>query len=132
MFFLGSLSRWWINRSRKIFRYWDGSVTRRVDPLGIGKEFERLCPERFKLFETLYKNPDKIPPGNARNELLDQQKAAGETLAKVSREVFQVPPLDETKGMTDGECIRIMTRYLLFMNRLAEDAQVFPNWPEAE
>lgn len=131
MFFIGTLTKWWMNRSRFIFHFWDGSKWRRYDPIAVGIAFESACPDRFALVETLFKDSSAFPPGNVREDLLKQQKIAGDTLAAVSRKVFDIPPLSDTNGMTDGECIKVLTKYMLFMSKLGGDAELFVDSPVA-
>ncbi len=129
MFFLDSLRRWWINRHRNIFRYWDGSRNRYADPVVIGTKLEEFDPDYQDKLNLIAESPSKIPPGNIRDEMVKKQKEAMQHLAKMSRSVFGVPPMDDKTGIgaTDGECIRIIAGYFLFMEGLARSAKLFPD-----
>ena len=75
MFFLTSLRRWWRDRGRNIFSYYDGIKTRYADPVAIGTALERECPHYQELLDVIDKKTADVPPGPVRDSLIDQQRA---------------------------------------------------------
>lgn len=128
MFFLGTLRNWWINRSRMILHYWDGTRNRRIDPIVVGTRLEEKCPDYMKLLDTVYKDPASVMPGPLQQELVASQKAARDKLCEAARAVFDVKPLTEDGGLTDGETMRLLLQYFLYMEELASRATIFPTW----
>lgn len=134
MFFLGTIADYLRERRRNIFRYRDGFRLVRADPVLIGRRLEERCPDYQSLLTTLASDPGTQPPGPLRQSVLDQQKAAARDLAAVARDVFGLLELSPTGkgGVTDGEAVGVLTRYFLFMERLAEDVLPFATSPGAE
>lgn len=129
MLFLSRIRRFFYDRQRNIFRYYDGSRWRRADPLVVGMKLEELCPEYLDLLELIGKDPLTAPVGPVRTDLITQQKEAAKKIAEVSRTVFNVTPLSDTDGLTGPEAIGVLTNYFLFMEKIAEGANLFHNSP---
>ncbi len=129
MFFIQRIRKYFIDRSRNIFSYYDGSNWRRADPLLVGIKLEELCPEYLDLLELIGKDPTKAPVGSVRDDLVLQQKEAAKKIADISRQVFNVKPLSDTDGLTGPEAIGVLTNYFVFMERVAEDAKLFQDSP---
>jgi len=127
MLFIGRVSQWLRNRHRNLFLFWDGTRTRRADPLLIGTRLEEECPKYLDLLDTIGKNVTAVPPGPVRDDLLNQQKDAARKLAAAASKVFGLAPLDDTKGVTGAEAIGVLTKYFLFMEELATAAELFPD-----
>lgn len=133
MFFFGTIAEWMRNRRRNIFRFHDGFGWRNCDPVAAGNRLEEVCPDYAGLLATLAEDPRKAPPGPLRQSILDQQRASARDLAAVARKVFDLLPLSEKGrgGVTDAEAVNVIASYLRFMERLAGDAELFRNWPDA-
>lgn len=129
MFFMGRIARWWYNRRRAIFHYRDDTGPRRADPIVVGMDLERECPEYLDLLLTLQMNPTESPPGPVRDSVIGQRRDAGRKLADVSRKIFGLNPLSDTGGVTDGEAVAVLSEYFMFMESLARAAQLFPDSP---
>jgi hypothetical protein len=127
MFFLGRVARWWANRHRNIFHYYDGTRTVRADPMVVGARLEAECPNYYELLLILKQDVGTAPVGPVRRELLEQKKEAAEKLAKSAMKVFRLKPLDQEGGVTQGEAMRVLTKYFVFMEELATAAEVFLN-----
>jgi len=131
MFFFGRLKRWWFDRQRNIFRYWDGRLWRYGDPIAIGTRLQDECPDYLDYFSTVFDDPDKLPAGSLRENLKTEQKKAQNVLIDASRKVLGIEPWDDVNrtGLMIPETLRVLGQYLHFMNQLAEDSRPFGNSP---
>lgn len=131
MFFVRTIGRWFRDRARNLFHYHDGSGWRRGDPVLLGTRLEAVCPDYQSLLDTLATDPNKTPPGPLRDAVIGQRKDAAVKLASVAREVFRLAPLCETGpgGVSEAEAIGVIASFFLFMQRLAEDAELFRDSP---
>lgn len=129
MLFLGRLRRWWIDRSRDLFTYYDGARTRRADPLRVATQLEARCPDYLDHLATLNQKIESVPPGPMRADLLAQQKTAAAELVTAARLVFELPVLTDTAGLGDGEALQVLTRFFVYMEGLADLAQPFGSSP---
>ncbi len=129
MFFLSKLSRWWRDRGRAIYTYHDGTRRRRADPVKVHDSLEAQLPGYADGMLLLKKDSAKIPPGPIRDDLITQQRAMATALAGAARVAFDMKPLGDKDGVTDGEAIRVLIEYFLFMEDLAESATIFGNSP---
>lgn len=135
MLFLGTVRRWWRDRSRHIFHFHDGAGWRRADPVAVGQALEQACPDYQALFDTLAQDLGKLPPGPIRDSVRDQQRAATRELAALAYRVLEIPalaPAGGGVGLTRAEVIAVLARYILFMERLAGDVAPFVTSPGAE
>lgn len=131
MFFLGSIRSWWVSRKRDLFVYWDGTKTRRADPLRISGLLDKHCPNYLELLQAAVHDTKKDPVGPIRDEAVKKKLEAAASLAQAAFRIFDVKPLTDTEGVTDGEALGILTMYFVFMERLAEDAKLFKDWQPA-
>lgn len=128
---IGRVRRWWRDRGRNIFTYWDGYTWVRSDPIEVGKRLEMVCPHFQRLLDTIDKRSNDIPPGPVRRDLVKQQENAIDELAMVSIKVFNLAPLGQTEGgLTRGERVAVIGRYFSFMEGLAQQSELFPTWLE--
>lgn len=132
MFFLNRVARWWRDFNRNIFVYHDGTRRRRADPLTIGLRLEQLCPTYEDMLRTLARPLEEAPAGGVRRDLEEQKKEAQETLVAVAMQVFDLKPLSDSGGVTQGEALLVLASYFAFMQALARDAELFPSSPAAE
>lgn len=134
MFFLTRLRRWWRDRGRAIFRYYDGVRTRYADPVEIGTALEQTLPDYQKLLDTLAQKTADLPPGPLRQEMQKQQHDAIKQLAAAARTVFALPKLDSTTGWgaEQSQAVHVVMSYFVFMEGLARDAELFREWPLPE
>lgn len=130
MLYLGRLARWWRDRSRAIFVYYDGSRRRRADPVAVGAALEEAEPEYISLLAEINQPPAALPPGPVRDELAARQRAAAARLVAMARRAFGLPPLSDADGVTDGEALGVLTQYFLFMEDLADEARPFATSPQ--
>ena len=129
MLFFGRIAKYFRNRARDIFTYHDGERWRRADPLVIGMQLEEKCPDYQDLLDLIAKDAKNAPVGAVRDDLMKKKKDAAIRLDAVAREVFNLKPLTDTDGVTGGEAVGILTRYFIFMARLAEAAELFTESP---
>jgi hypothetical protein len=126
MLFFGTVAAWARNRGRNIFRYYDGTRWVRADPVVIGNRIEEFLPKYVDLLDLLRKDAAAAPVGPVRTDLVRQQREAMKAIAKGARDVFDLPELGKIRGgVTDPEAIAILTRYHLYMERLAHEAELF-------
>jgi hypothetical protein len=129
MFFWSRVRRWWSDRGRNIYVYYDGTRRRRADPIAISDRLTRECPEYADLVQTLARKLDEAPVGPVRADLLKQKNTAASKLAETAKSVFGLDPLDDEKGVTDSEALNVLVEYFLFMEDIAELARPFPISP---
>lgn len=128
MFFIGAVRRWARDRGRNIFRFRDGGRWRHADPVAVSARLEEAEPGYQDVLFTLSKKPGEIPPGPVRDDLTAKQRDAAKRLAAAARKTFDLKPLDDAGGgTTDGEAVGVLAAYLVFMEKLADDARLFPN-----
>lgn len=127
MFFLHRFKRWWSDLGRPVFRFHDGTRWRRADPFVAGAKLEEVCANYQDLLKLLAKKLDdpSIPVGPIRENLLEQKKQAAKTLVEATRKVFDLAPLTDEGGVTEGEVIRILAEFFVFMEESATLAGPF-------
>lgn len=133
MFFIGSFLNWRQNRKRNIFQYWDGSRWRRADPIVIATALDEGSDKGtgyIGLLIELNKDLSSIPPGPLLQEALAANVRTGKQLAALSRRVFDVKELSDREGLTDAECVKIITQFFWFMEGNARRAEVFQPSPD--
>lgn len=115
---------------RKIFRFFDGTKTRRADPLAVMVKIEDICPQFADLLTVVARSADKpLIPGPVADDLKAGQNAATAKLLEVTCTAFGVKPLGDTDGLTSAEQMTLLTRFLIFMGGLAEEARPLPSSP---
>lgn len=113
---LGFLRRWYINRTRAIFQYWDGRRIRRIDPMAA---FRALVAHPEFDWES---HPDLIDTGD--------DEATDITLGAV-RDVFGVQAYkgELSAGLTEAETISLLTDFVVYVNALKKNINPSPISP---
>lgn len=119
---LGWIRRWWRDRHRRIFHFWDGRQWRRVDPVRIFKAINSVCPDFGDLLELIATDLRPLPAGALAREMSTGKSEGEERLLVAIRQAFEVQPLDQRAGLTDRETLQLLTTFLLYMAQLAENA----------
>ncbi len=125
MFFLSTLRDWLFRRRRDVFTYWDGSKWRRGDPIRIGTKLDEVCPTYIELLRDVVHDVSKDPVGPFRDEAVKAKGTAARMLATAALKVFDLKPLTDTDGLTDGEALGVLTEFFVFMEGVAAEAKVF-------
>lgn len=129
MFFLGRIAKYYRDRARSIFHYYDGTKWQRADPVVIGTKLDEVCPKYLDLLATVQMKPSDAPPGPVRDSVVTQRRDAALKLADAARTVFGLVPLSGRVGVTTAECVDVIADYFMFMEGLATEAQLFPVSP---
>jgi hypothetical protein len=128
---LARLFQWAFCDHRQIFRYHDGSRYRYADPIVIDRESEKAFPGWRAAIELL-EVPD-VPggmPDNLAGKVEADRVRVLERLVSMVRAVFKVKELNERgRGLSEAECLKLLTQYVLFEGRLVEAAGPFSNLP---
>jgi hypothetical protein len=95
---------------REIFEYWDGTRTRKGDPLAIHRALVCMPTEEFNI---------DVDPKVSRVPTPEGLLATGR-MAEAVRKAFGIKQVDEG-GLTDGECIRLFIEFGALIREL-EDA----------
>lgn len=108
------------NRQRAIFRFWDGTCIRGVDPMSIFLA--------IKAHPTY--NAETDPP------LVDaDDKDAYERMVKGCQDVFSIPVFQEVNGIRHGltgpECISLMVDFTQYVVALKKNTSGNPMTPDA-
>lgn len=134
MLFLGRVKRFFRERARNIFTFFDGEKWCRADPLMVGIKLEEVCPDLQDKLDLISKNASEAPVGPVRADLQKQQRVALLELDKIARSVFGLKPRPEDLTVTlpdgvlsVGEAVGVLGRYWSYMHALAEEAEVFRN-----
>lgn len=122
MFFLDRLFGRRRDRRRGVFRYSDGARERRADVVAVGRRLEKECPDFAALLDAVRQDPKALPLGPLRDNAARELTAATYRLAAVARAVFELPPVHDAGGVTEGEALGVLTKYILFMEDLATSA----------
>ncbi len=116
------------NKARRdIFTFFDGTATKRADPLVVLARIEKTCPDYAELMGAVTKKTETLPPGPVLEQERAVQKAATEKLIETVRAAFGLKPLDDTGGLTEVETMRVFNQFLLFMGGLADRARPLPD-----
>lgn len=125
------LFQWAFCDHRQIFRYHDGNRYRYADPIVIDRESEKAFPGWRSAIELL-EVPD-VPggiPDNLAGKVEADRVRVLEQLVSMVRAVFAVKPLDVSgRGLSEAECLKLLTQYVLFEGRLVEAAGPFSSLP---
>lgn len=130
MFFLGRMRAWWVAKQRDLFVFWDGRKWRRGDPVRIGTRLEETCPTYLEILSAVVTDVSTVPIGTLRNDAIKAKSAGAKVLAETALKIFDLKPLSDTEGVTDGEALGVLTQYFVFMERLARDANLFTGSPQ--
>lgn len=124
-FLFDGWARWQSSR-RKVFFYRAGTKSRRVDPLLVVQQLNRVEPNWESLLGTIGSKVPDVLGAEMRAKAEKDRNDAAARLVEVSRTVFDMPPLGhDGSGCTQEEVIGTITGFVLFMGRLAEAARPF-------
>jgi hypothetical protein len=112
---LNLIRRWFNNRNRAIFRFWDGQRIRRIDPL---LAYRRLDTHPEFDWST---HPEMI---DGDDERLSSE--ATEITARAVCEVFGVRPFDGSRGLTEQECIGLLIQFVQYLTALKKNGNTSP------
>lgn len=117
---LNLLKRWLFNRSRYVFKFWNGHRTVYADPMVLWRALQQnedFREDDFKLMKV-----DAL-----QNKLIG--KVAG-----VTRSVFGVGTVEE-RGLTELECLDLLKAFIAysgFQKKSGEQMQTLPSIAEPE
>lgn len=122
LFGWGFVQRFFNNRNRALFRYWDGIKWRSADPLVILRgiaEHPQLTTDHLKLLE----NPKGIPQ--------DIAIEAFDVVLLATRDVFGIQAWTESQpGLTQAETRDTLSRFMAFVGQLKKSGSPMPISPE--
>jgi len=130
MFFLGRLRAWWVAKQRDLFWFWDGTQWHRADPVRIGTDLERSCPDYLDLLGAVVKDVSTVPIGQLRTDSLKAKKEAIAVLTAAAFKIFNLGPLTQTEGVSDGEAFGTLVEYITFMQSLGRQSESFTASPQ--
>lgn len=114
------LTRWFLNRRREIFKYWDGTQYRRIDPLAAYERMFRhptAMPDRdWTLADEARLELEKLTPADLAHH--KRKWAAHRRTAELARFMFDLKPLGQNDGMTDDEAVSILGSFLYYLGDL--------------
>lgn len=110
--------RWFANRNRQIFSYWDGRRVRKADPLVV---YRKLDNDPEFDWET---HPEMIDSGE--DGLADN---AMEITANAVKRAFNVEPFDGAKGLTENECIGLLVQFVDYLTALKKNGNTSQTTP---
>lgn len=110
------LRNWWRNRNRLIYRYWDGARMRRADPILVHRNL-RLC--------------DKWDMENDLEFHLKGHQEATLRCIAAAREVFEIPVLDDRKGLTEEETLDTLAGFIIWVDELKKNSRPQPTSRES-
>lgn len=93
------LKRWFFNRQRFVFSYWNGHRTVKADPMVIWRLLQQCDDFREEDFK-----------------LLSIEATRNDTVAKIAgvvRSVFSIPSLEDG-GLTELECLGVMNSFIAY------------------
>lgn len=107
------LSRWLINRRRRIFRFWDGKQWRYVDPLVMWRGI--MTHPEF--------DPETTGPAFDRGD-----ESAWHVVLRCTQHVFGITSFSERgkPGLTEQETILLFKRFLAYCDDLKKSMQTIP------
>lgn len=107
------VSRWLINRRRKIFKYWDGVKWQYTDPLKVWRAI--MTHPTF--------DPESTGPAFDRGD-----EEAWKTVLGISQDVFHVVPFVKPGqlGLTEQETILVFKRFLVYCDDLKKSIRTIP------
>lgn len=94
---------WLRNRNRRIFRFWDGSRTRSIDPAVVMRTL--FCHPEFNWRETPLLG-DSADPKIATEAIALEARAV--------REAFGLGPFADGRGLTETECCELLGQFNLW------------------
>lgn len=120
---------WSRDHSRRIFTYFDGTKTRRADPLAAVAALEAADPDLYDHLASLapVETPVAIPPGAVAEDVTARHKDGVAKLLDATRAAFGLRKLDDTGGLTEAETMAVLASFLVWMQAAANDARPFEN-----
>ena len=95
------------NRSRRIFKYWDGSRTRSSDPMTVLRVLDQHPEFDMDITPKLMEAPDV-------SVMLEETAKT----ADATRQAFEIPVYDGHRGLTEGELANLLFDFFAYMNEL--------------
>ncbi|HYE79571.1 MAG TPA: hypothetical protein VEI97_16410 [bacterium] len=130
---------WFRPHPRDIFPYWDGTRRRYADPIAVHRAMEEKDKDWHGLLSALVtaqqmEGRADLSPA-IRAQMGDQTGIVGE-LAELVRKAFGVAPLGADRrgrpaGLTDLECLDLMTGFLTWLKNAEADYLPLLNSPSA-
>lgn len=113
-------------RQRLIFRYWDGTKTRRADPWAIAQRLNESGDWQELARTVLLRPPALELSSNLLNKLGEQRERITRDLIAIARKAFDITPLSENEngrltGLGDWEVIVVLSVYIEFANQLRNE-----------
>lgn len=104
-----------------IYNYWNGTVTVRADPMVLYRRMMEKAPELridIKVAESTLVKPEEA------------DKARQLALTKI-RNIFEVVPLDQDKGLTEAATEELFDHFLTFLGALKKNSRTSQTLPIA-
>lgn len=117
--------RWMQNRHRAIFRYWDGSRLRSIDPMVAYRALDSHNEFDWETHPLLIDPPEDAPKLNIKLSV----EAMGIT-ADAVRTAFDIPQYKNGRGLTEGELVNLLTVFTEWMTALKKNTRPMPISPE--
>lgn len=116
---------------RGLYAYHDGRRKRLADPLVVDAALRRHGGENWADSLGVLSALDKVTPtGNLAAVANAQRDEAVRTLVDLARQVFDLPAVDDRgRGVSSGECLGVLARYLGFLADLKERWAPLPTLP---
>lgn len=122
------------SRGRLLFAYDDGRAEVYGEPMALHRGLERELGDNWhrKVFDL--RRLRKPRPGLSaalQKARADERDSLFLSLSAAARKVFSLRPFDHTDatGLTDGECLGVLTAFTAFMLDVAEDTRPLPSSP---
>lgn len=123
--FMNFIRRMILNRHRAIFRYWDGSRMRSIDPMIPYRILDSHETFDWETHPLLIDPDDDSPKPDIKLSV-----EAMEITADAVRTAFEIPKYDNGRGLTEGELIDVLTVFTVWMTALKKNIRPLPISPE--
>lgn len=133
----GRLIRWLLSffvkrNERLIFRFFDGSEYRYIDPLEVFRVLEACKYESILNRLSIFAQGVSIESDTLKKQLGDPMTISAE-LADVARKAFGVAKVSsqggKVTGLSDLECCDLLTEFIGWSGDLMEEFRPFLKWP---
>lgn len=116
---------------RGLFAYHDGHTRRLADPLELDGLFKKYGGDDWPDWLAVLHAVDRVPTsGNLAAQAAAQRDEAVRELVKLARKVFGLNEVtNDGRGLSGGECLGVLARYLAFLADLKERYFPLPNLP---
>lgn len=118
---LNFIRRIYANRQRAIFRFWDGTRKRGVDPILVVRALESHPEFNWEV------DPQLIEMEDADREAAD---GAFARIADATRMAFGIPLFDGKHGLTEGELLNLLGFFVGYLNALKKNTSTPLTSPE--